>query len=70
MHLATTTFPIKHNTCIHGNIAGIMQGTINYVIVDDWCFSHEEITELVRQVFSRGKLWGIYISVTSYQVPS
>ena len=32
-------------------------------------FPHREIAELIRQEFNGGKMWKIYISVISHQVP-
>ena len=60
--------PIKHN--IHGDISGIIWVIRNDLISDDCCFPHKESAELVRQEFSRVKIWKIYISVIFPQVPS
>ena len=48
---------IKHNICIHRNIAGRIWGIWNNLIRDDCCFPHEIIAELVHQEFSRSKMF-------------
>ena len=39
-----------------------------YLIPGTYCFPHEEFAELVRQKYSKDKIWWIYILITTNQV--